>query len=158
MATIKQLNSYKNIIIKIGSSLIVDESGSIRKKWLSSLVQDVENLKKNSKNVIIVTSGAIALGRNILNLKKNEKLKLDIAIIDSLNANHDKEQFESQVEKLSKENEMLAVKINSHQSMIDQIKTEHQDTIDAYDGAQKEFYLCSSELSKSEEMFENLKD
>ncbi len=79
MATIKQLNDYKNIVIKIGSSLIVDESGSIRKKWLSSLVQDVENLKKNSKNVIIVTSGAIALGRNILNLKKNEKLKLDIA-------------------------------------------------------------------------------
>ena len=46
MATIKQLNGYKNIVIKIGSSLIVDESGSIRKKWLSSLVQDVENLKK----------------------------------------------------------------------------------------------------------------
>ena len=72
-------------------------------------------------------------------VEKEEKLKLDIAIIDSLNANHDKEQYESQVDKLSKENEMLAVKINSHQSMIDQIKTEHQDTIDAYDGAQKEF-------------------
>ena len=69
MATIKQLNSYKNIIIKIGSSLIVDESGSIREEWLNSLVQDIANLKKNSKNVIIVTSGAIALGKNILNLK-----------------------------------------------------------------------------------------
>ena len=79
MATIKQLNSYKNIIIKIGSSLIVDESGSIREEWLNSLVQDIANLKKNSKNVIIVTSGAIALGKNILNLKKNEKLKLDVA-------------------------------------------------------------------------------
>ena len=79
MATIKQLNSYKNIIIKIGSSLIVDESGSIRKEWLNSLVQDIANLKKNSKNVIIVTSGAIGLGKNILNLKKNEKLKLDMA-------------------------------------------------------------------------------
>ena len=79
MATIKQLNSYKNIIIKIGSSLIVDESGSIREEWLNSLVKDIANLKKNSKNVIIVTSGAIALGKNILNLKKNEKLKLDMA-------------------------------------------------------------------------------
>ena len=79
MATIKQLNSYKNIIIKIGSSLIVDESGSIREEWLNSLVEDIANLKKNSKNVIIVTSGAIALGKNILNLKKNEKLKLDMA-------------------------------------------------------------------------------
>ena len=69
-----------------------------------------------------------------------------------MNANHDKEQYESQVKKLSKENEMLAVKI-SHQSMIDQINR-HQDTIDAYDGTQKEFYLCSSELSKSEEIFQ----
>ena len=43
MATIKQLNSYKNIIIKIGSSLIVDESGSIREEWLNSLVQDIAN-------------------------------------------------------------------------------------------------------------------
>ena len=79
MATIKQLNSYKNIIIKIGSSLIVDESGSIREEWLNSLVQDIANLKKNSKNVIIVTSGAIALCKNILNLKKNDKLTLDMA-------------------------------------------------------------------------------
>ena len=79
MATIKQLNAYKNIVIKIGSSLIVDDSGSIRKEWLDSLVQDVANLKSASKNVIIVTSGAIALGKNILNLKRNEKLKLDLA-------------------------------------------------------------------------------
>ena len=79
MATIKQLNGYKNIIVKIGSSLIVDESGSIREEWLNSLVADIANLKKNSRNVIIVTSGAIALGKNILNLKKNEKLKLDMA-------------------------------------------------------------------------------
>ncbi|GIR68380.1 MAG: hypothetical protein CM15mP73_2010 [Hyphomicrobiales bacterium] len=49
MATIKQLNSYKNIIIKIGSSLIVDESGSIREEWLNSLVQDIANLKRIPK-------------------------------------------------------------------------------------------------------------
>jgi len=79
MAALEKIKGYKNIVIKIGSSLIVDETGSVRTEWLRSLVKDVSELKKNSKNVIIVTSGAIALGKNILNLKKSEKLKLDMA-------------------------------------------------------------------------------
>ena len=68
MAALEKIKGYKNIVIKIGSSLIVDETGSVRTEWLRSLVKDVSELKKNSKNVIIVTSGAIALGKNILNL------------------------------------------------------------------------------------------
>ncbi len=79
MATLEQIKGYKNIVIKIGSSLIVDETGSVRTEWLRSLVRDISDLKKNSTNIIIVTSGAIALGKKILNLKKNEKLKLDMA-------------------------------------------------------------------------------
>jgi len=79
MATLEQIKGYKNIVIKIGSSLIVDETGSVRTEWIRSLVRDISELKKNSTNIIIVTSGAIALGKKILNLKKNEKLKLDMA-------------------------------------------------------------------------------
>ena len=79
MATTNKINNANNIVIKIGSSLIVDEDGSIRESWLNSLVDDIDQLKKQSKGVIVVTSGAIALGKNILNIKKDEKLKLDIA-------------------------------------------------------------------------------
>ena len=79
MAALEQIKDYKNIVIKIGSSLIVDGTGSVRTEWLKSLVRDISELKKNSTNIIIVTSGAIALGKKILNLKKNEKLKLDMA-------------------------------------------------------------------------------
>ena len=105
------------------------ESKVKRTKENISRVKDIRD--EISRAVKRLENQAKAAERYNSLVEKEEKLKLDIAIIDSLNANHDKEQYESQVQKLSKENEMLAVKINSHQSMIDQIKTEHQDTIDA---------------------------
>ena len=53
----------KRIVIKVGSSLIIDEENAARKAWLSSLAQDIAALKKQGKQIIIVTSGAVALGR-----------------------------------------------------------------------------------------------
>ena len=72
--------SSKTIVIKIGSSLIVEKK-SIRKKWLQEFSKDVKNLIKQNKRVIIVTSGAIAMGCKKLNLnKKNIKLDKSQAI------------------------------------------------------------------------------
>ena len=63
------------VVIKIGSALLVDEkSGKIREKWLTSIAQEVANLRDQGKQVIIVSSGSIALGRKILNLKMSKKL------------------------------------------------------------------------------------
>jgi len=67
--------SSKTIVIKIGSSLIVEKK-SIRKKWLQEFSKDVKNLIKQNKRVIIVTSGAIAMGCKKLNLNK-KNIKLD---------------------------------------------------------------------------------
>ena len=61
------LKNSKIIIIKIGSSLLVDDNKKIRKKWLSSFAKDIKKLKFKNKKVIIVSSGAIALG-----MQKNE--------------------------------------------------------------------------------------
>ena len=61
------LKNSKIIVIKIGSSLIVDESNEIRKKWLTSFAQDIQYLKSRNKKVIIVSSGAIALGSKKMN-------------------------------------------------------------------------------------------
>lgn len=60
------LNNAKRIVIKIGSSLIADEANLLREEWMYSLAQDIAELKKQGKQVIIVTSGAVALGRHIL--------------------------------------------------------------------------------------------
>ena len=63
----------KSIVIKVGSSLLVeDKLGAIKKEWFASFIEDVIDLRKKGKTVIIVSSGAINLGRKILNLRANE--------------------------------------------------------------------------------------
>ncbi len=56
------------IVIKIGSALLVGADGGLNTVWLSSLAQDVARLKSRGADVIIVSSGAIALGRHVLPL------------------------------------------------------------------------------------------
>ena len=70
------LKNSKIIVIKIGSSLLVNKEGTIRKKWLSSFAKDIKKLKAKNKKIIIVSSGAIALGCKKMNYKKTH-LKLD---------------------------------------------------------------------------------
>ena len=70
------LKSAKTIVIKIGSSLLINNNKKIRKKWLEDFSKDVKELKTKGKNVIIVSSGAIALGCKKLNLNK-KNIKLD---------------------------------------------------------------------------------
>ena len=70
------LKDSKIIVIKIGSSLLIDDNKRIRKKWLSEFAKDIRELIKQNKKVIIVSSGAIAMGCKKLNLNK-KNLKLD---------------------------------------------------------------------------------
>ena len=70
------LKNSKIIVIKIGSSLLVDIKKKIRKKWLSSFANDLRKLKSKNKKIIIVSSGAIALGCKKMNIEK-KNLKLD---------------------------------------------------------------------------------
>ena len=68
------LNS-KLLIIKIGSSTLVDKTENFKKDWINKLIDDVHFLIKKKIKVIIVTSGAIALGCKLLK-KNKKKLKL----------------------------------------------------------------------------------
>ena len=70
------LKNSKIIVIKIGSSLLVDKNRKIRKKWLSSFAKDIRKLRLKNKKIIIVSSGAIALGCKKMNYKSTN-LKLD---------------------------------------------------------------------------------
>ena len=73
----ERLSRAKRVVVKIGSSLLVDAAtGMIRGAWLASLADDVTALRKGGKDVIVVSSGAIALGRNALKLPKGS-LKLE---------------------------------------------------------------------------------
>ena len=66
------LKSSKIIVIKIGSSLLIDENKKIRKKWLTEFAKDIQELIKQNKKVIIVSSGAIAMGCKKLNISKKK--------------------------------------------------------------------------------------
>jgi glutamate 5-kinase len=63
--------SARRIVIKIGSALLTDRgTGAIKSQWLSSLMDDVAALVAAGKQVVLVSSGAIALGRHALKLPK----------------------------------------------------------------------------------------
>lgn len=64
------LGNAKRIVIKVGSSLITDEANLLREEWMYSVAQDIAELKKQDKEVIIVSSGAVALGRHVLGYGK----------------------------------------------------------------------------------------
>ncbi len=71
------INNSKKIIIKLGSSTVVDSRGKFKKKWVSSLIKDIKN-HRFGKNFVIVSSGAIALGQKYLKIKK-KKIKLEMS-------------------------------------------------------------------------------
>ncbi len=66
------LTNAKRIVVKVGSALLVDaKTGDLRQNWLRSLAADIGALKGHGIDVVLVSSGSIALGRNVLGL--NEK-------------------------------------------------------------------------------------
>ena len=70
------INKAKKIVIKIGSSILIDNNGKAKKTWLKNFAQDIKMLIESKKNVVIVSSGAIAMGCEYLKIKK-KKLKID---------------------------------------------------------------------------------
>ncbi len=71
------LAAARRLIVKIGSALLVDEaSGDIRRSWLEALVDDIARCRARGQEVLIVSSGAIAVGRRHLGLT-DRALKLE---------------------------------------------------------------------------------
>lgn len=62
---------YGRITVKIGSALVADPvTGGVNRRWLDSLAADIDALRANGREIVIVSSGAIALGRRLLRLDK----------------------------------------------------------------------------------------
>src|SRR5579859_5844486 len=73
----RRLTDAKRLVVKVGSSLLVDsDKGRLNRAWLESLAADVAACRKRGQEVILVSSGAIALGRRHLGLGTG-KLKLE---------------------------------------------------------------------------------
>ncbi len=70
------LKSYRRITVKIGSALLVDREAGLKHGWLQSLADDIATLVAGGAEVLVVSSGAVALGRSILSLG-NRALRLE---------------------------------------------------------------------------------
>jgi glutamate 5-kinase len=65
------LASFRRIVVKVGSSLLVDQTaGLLKHDWLEALVDDLAELHRRGADVLAVSSGSIALGRTVLKLPK----------------------------------------------------------------------------------------
>jgi len=68
-----RLGDFRRIVVKIGSSLLVDaKGGRLNEKWLASLAADIAGLHAGKRDILVVSSGAIALGRAVLKLAAGE--------------------------------------------------------------------------------------
>src|SRR3982074_2453177 len=75
--TIPFLADFRRIVVKVGSSLLVDaEAGRVKEAWLASLAADIAKLHAQAREILVVSSGAIALGRAVLRLPQGP-LKLE---------------------------------------------------------------------------------
>ena len=77
LVELPELSRFNRIVVKVGSSLLVDRAaGALKQPWLDALVEDVAALHGRGADVLVVSSGAIALGRTMLGLPKGA-LKLE---------------------------------------------------------------------------------
>jgi glutamate 5-kinase len=76
-ARVRRLLRARRVVVKVGSALLVDAStGRLNRGWLESLAGDVARLRQRGQDVVLVSSGAIALGRRHLGLAAG-RLKLE---------------------------------------------------------------------------------
>ena len=67
--TLPTIHDFRRIVIKVGSSLLIDAAaGRVKQAWLASLIEDIAVLHREKRDILVVTSGAIALGRAVLRL------------------------------------------------------------------------------------------
>jgi glutamate 5-kinase len=75
--THSRLRDARRVVVKIGSALLVDATtGHLNRQWLETLALDLDALRKRGQDVVVVSSGAIALGRRHLSLPSG-RLKLE---------------------------------------------------------------------------------
>ena len=71
-----RLNQAKRVVVKIGSSLLTNkQTGRLNRAWVQALVADIASARKRGQDMLIVSSGAISLGRHVLGFTGSLKLE-----------------------------------------------------------------------------------
>ena len=87
---------------------------------------------------------------------EERKLKLNISILNTLSAKAKKDSLSSKISKLDNQILVKSSEVDTHQTSIDQIKTEHSSVLSAFEDAQKIFYTVGSEIARHEANLQNI--
>lgn len=74
------INDSRRLVIKIGSALLADDDGNLRTEWIDGLAADIVEMRRAGTEILVVSSGAIAVGRRLLKLARgprNRALRLE---------------------------------------------------------------------------------
>ena len=74
------LAGSRRLVVKVGSALLADDDGRLHRDWIGALAEDIAALRKNGTDIMLVSSGAIAIGRRLLGLARgprNSALRLE---------------------------------------------------------------------------------
>ena len=72
------LSDYRRLVIKVGSSLLIGDDGHVHRDWLQGLAHDVARLHADGHELLIVSSGAIAIGSTVLGTNKRRAKLSDL--------------------------------------------------------------------------------
>src|SRR5882757_7457758 len=61
------------LVVKLGSSVVVDDAGELREKVLANICAQIDELTREGESIVLVTSGAIARGTNLLGIERRPK-------------------------------------------------------------------------------------
>jgi len=64
------IDAYRRLVIKVGSSLLIGNNGALNRHWLDGLAADIADLHSEDRDVLVVSSGAIAIGCTVLGINK----------------------------------------------------------------------------------------
>ena len=72
------LSDYRRLVIKVGSSLLIGDDDAVHRRWLEGLAEDVARLQRAGHEVLIVSSGAIAIGSSVLGSNRRRARREDL--------------------------------------------------------------------------------
>ncbi len=75
------LSDFRRLVIKVGSSLLIGSDGHVHRGWLEGLADDIASLQGNDHQVLIVSSGAIAIGSTVLGINKRRAKLEDLQAV-----------------------------------------------------------------------------
>ncbi len=64
------LSDFRRLVVKVGSSLLIADDGQVHRGWLEGLAENIATLQRSGHDVLIVSSGAIAIGSTVLDINK----------------------------------------------------------------------------------------